>query len=281
MSDFDSGIVGSVLGYLGTQDTNASRERIAAEANAFSAQQFASRYQTTVKDMQAAGLSPMLAYGQGGGSPPTGQQAQIENPMASALEGYHQSKQRDVMAAQVQNINQDTKVKEADAKIKDEQAKLIAQQVIESKSKERQADTSANESTYRLWSQQNVQNPSQKTLAAMHFSQMKVNEQTLPLIASEIVRNGANAAQARALASKAIADGNLSRAALAGALNEKAFEESAAGRSKRFVEFGVNSAGKIFEMVKPFRSKSTNEHGTYYDSSGNPSGGFSRSRISR
>lgn len=41
-------------------------------AQEFSAQQFATRYQTTVKDMEAAGLNPALAYQQGGGSPPAG-----------------------------------------------------------------------------------------------------------------------------------------------------------------------------------------------------------------
>lgn len=40
-------------------------------AQNFSANQYATRYQTTVKDMQAAGLNPMLAYSQGASSAPT------------------------------------------------------------------------------------------------------------------------------------------------------------------------------------------------------------------
>lgn len=266
--------ISSALSYLGTQDTNQTRMDIANQANAFSAQQYATRYQTQVKDMEAAGLNPMLSYMQSPGSSPTGQQAQVENPMASATEAFHQSKQRDLLSAQVRKVD-------AEAKVSDEQAKLIAQQVIESKSRERQADTSANESTVRMYKDLETGIKTQKQLGDLYWSQMKVNEKTLPKIASEIVRNGADAAQARAIAYKAIQEGNLSKAGLAAALNEQAFEESAAGRSKRFVEYGVNSAGKIVEMVKPFRSSTVRETGTTYNRKGDAVGGYSRERISK
>lgn len=70
-----TGIVGSVLGgaadISGQRSANQANMDMMNQANAFSAQQFATRYQTTVKDLEAAGLNPMLAYGQGGGSPPS------------------------------------------------------------------------------------------------------------------------------------------------------------------------------------------------------------------
>lgn len=264
----------SAVSYLGAQDTNQARRDIASEANAFSAQQYATRYQTQVKDMQAAGLNPMLSYMQSPGSAPVGQQAQIENPISSALESFHASRERDLLAAQVRKVD-------AEAKVSVEQAKLIAQQVIESKSKERQADTSATESTIRSFKELDSGIKTQRQLGDLYWSQMKVNEKTLPKIASEIVRNGADAAQARAIAYKAVQDGNISKAGLAAALNEKAFEESAAGRSKRFVEYFVNSAGKIVEMVIPFKGSIVRENGTFYDRQGNPSGGYSRNRVSK
>ena len=59
---------GDLLGGLLGASSAKSRQE---DAQAFSAEQFASRYQTTVKDMQAAGLNPMLAYSQGGGNAPT------------------------------------------------------------------------------------------------------------------------------------------------------------------------------------------------------------------
>ena len=250
MFDGLGGIVSSAFNFLGAQQTNADRVRIANDANAFSAQQYATRYQTQTQDMQAAGLNPMLAYQQGPGSSPTGQQAQVENPYASAAEGYHQSKQRDLLAAQVQNVNEDTEVKRSQAKINDEQAKLIGQQTIESKSRERQADTSATESTYRLWSEQNVKNPTQKALAASYWSQIEVNKANLPKIASEIVSNGAHAHLARARAAQAIAEEKITRADLDRALNEQAMERGAFGKVKPY----VNSAGKIKDLLP---SKST------------------------
>jgi len=83
------------------------------DAQAFSASQFATRYQTTVKDMQAAGLSPMLAYSQGGGSAPTSSAAGSAG--FSDLGGVvNQSK---MTTAQVANIHADTANKEASAEL--------------------------------------------------------------------------------------------------------------------------------------------------------------------
>lgn len=79
MFGIDDAIIASVAGatiggafdVLGQSSANAANRQMMNEANQFNAQQFATRYQTTVKDLEAAGLNPMLAYGQGGGSPPT------------------------------------------------------------------------------------------------------------------------------------------------------------------------------------------------------------------
>lgn len=71
MFGIDDAIIGSVganlVGSLIGRSGASSRQN---DAQAFSAQQYATRYQTTVKDMQAAGLNPMLAYSQGAGNAP-------------------------------------------------------------------------------------------------------------------------------------------------------------------------------------------------------------------
>lgn len=93
---------------FGGQQRNDAQQQAANQANAFSAQQYATRYQTTVKDMEAAGLSPMLAYGQGAGSPPTGQQAQMQDvatpAVGAATQAYSAAKistaQADLLEAQ-------------------------------------------------------------------------------------------------------------------------------------------------------------------------------------
>ena len=93
MGDLIGGVIGAVSNLIGTQQTNQANTDIANQANQFSAEQFATRYQTTVKDLQAAGLNPMLAYTQGGGSPPTAQmpaprQNAVSNATSAALTAY-------------------------------------------------------------------------------------------------------------------------------------------------------------------------------------------------
>jgi hypothetical protein len=82
------------------------------DAQTFSAQQFASRYQTTVKDMEAAGLNPALAYQQGGGSPPSG-------AVSSPGSNFSQAAQA---SAQTENIKADTKNKAAQTNLIEGQA---------------------------------------------------------------------------------------------------------------------------------------------------------------
>ena len=66
-----SSLISGGASYLGTQDQIQAAQANQAAANAFSAQQYATRYQTTVKDLQAAGLNPMLAVANGPGSAPS------------------------------------------------------------------------------------------------------------------------------------------------------------------------------------------------------------------
>lgn len=102
----------AILGSLATGLlNNAAASSRQEDAQEFSAQQFATRYQTTVKDMQAAGLNPMLAYSQGGGTPPSSAAASsVGTPDIGAT--ISQSK---LSSAQVANIAADTENKKAQA----------------------------------------------------------------------------------------------------------------------------------------------------------------------
>lgn len=100
--------IGDLLGGALGASTAASRQE---DAQAFSAQQFATRYQTTVKDMQAAGLNPMLAYSQGGGNAPTSSAAGASS-FGSPGSSYTQAK---LASAQEANIHADTVNKQAQA----------------------------------------------------------------------------------------------------------------------------------------------------------------------
>jgi len=112
-------MIPAALSFIGGERANRSREEIAAAANAASAESAArqmdfqermreTQYQTTVKDLMAAGLNPMLAYSQGGAGTPSGaaavgQQATLRNP----AEGLAAS------AAQLGNIEADLELKTA------------------------------------------------------------------------------------------------------------------------------------------------------------------------
>jgi len=82
------------------------------DAQSFSAQQFATRYQTSVKDMEAAGLNPALAYQQGGGSPPSSTAASASGGDVGAM--HLQSK---LNSAQIANIEAQTRKTTAEAQI--------------------------------------------------------------------------------------------------------------------------------------------------------------------
>ena len=110
------GLLGGAAGYLiggpagatlgaqigGGMDANQANADAAASAQSFSAQQYATRYQTTVADMEAAGLSPMLAYSQGAGSPPTGVSWQNQNVMQGVPQAYNTSQLTDPQVAATQ-----------------------------------------------------------------------------------------------------------------------------------------------------------------------------------
>jgi len=111
-------ILGSVLGFIGQQDTNATNLDIAnrsteasmAEAQRnrdYQTQMSNSAYQRQVADMSAAGLNPMLAYIKGGGastpSGSTGQvtSAQYTSPVQGAVSGRLTSAQAKKTEAEV------------------------------------------------------------------------------------------------------------------------------------------------------------------------------------
>jgi len=116
---FGSAVTSGLLSLFGGERRNTAQAEQAQAANAFSAEQFATRYQTTVKDLAAAGLNPMLAYSQGGGSPPSGQQAQMQDTVTPAVESFNRtratSSQAALQSAQVANVEADTENKKAQA----------------------------------------------------------------------------------------------------------------------------------------------------------------------
>lgn len=91
------------------------------DAQDFSADQFAKRYQTTVKDLQSAGLNPMLAYSQGGGTPPSSAAASSSG-YPDLGSSYLQSKMN---SAQVAQVNAHTELVNEQAKTEQRKQGLL------------------------------------------------------------------------------------------------------------------------------------------------------------
>lgn len=118
--------VTSALSFLGGNKQNDQNWASSQAAQQFSADQYATRYQTTVKDMEAAGLSPMLAYSQGASTPPTGVSAQFQNSGAAAAQAFSQVQSSmssaKLASAQQANIEADTANKAAQGRLLEAQA---------------------------------------------------------------------------------------------------------------------------------------------------------------
>lgn len=88
---FWSGLIGSVVAggtnLLGSVLGNKANKDAAADQMRFQEEMSGTSYQRAVADMKAADLNPMLAYGQGGASTPSGATYSAQNAGASALEG--------------------------------------------------------------------------------------------------------------------------------------------------------------------------------------------------
>ena len=102
------GIAGATGSYLGTTSANQANIAETEKQMDFQREMSNTSYQRAVADMKAAGLSPMLAYSQGGASTPQGGAARIDNALGNAVNSASTSMQTGInmmSAAQQVKLN--------------------------------------------------------------------------------------------------------------------------------------------------------------------------------
>lgn len=87
---FVGNVLGAWAGYEGTKDTNEANLQGVREKMAFDERMSNTSWQRGVKDMEAAGINPMLAFSRGGASTPQAAVASLQNPMGNAVSSASQ-----------------------------------------------------------------------------------------------------------------------------------------------------------------------------------------------
>lgn len=119
----------SGLAVWGQSQANKQNLKIAREQMAFQERMSNSAYQRAVSDMRAAGLNPMLAYGQGGASSPSGASTTMESITSgvstSAMEVMRAKKELETLGAQAEDVRQSAMNKVAERDLMKDQKEQI------------------------------------------------------------------------------------------------------------------------------------------------------------
>lgn len=285
--DFLSSAFNAVSNFFGGELQNRRAADAAEAANQFSANQFATRYQTTVKDMQAAGLSPMLAYGQGGGSPPSGQQAHVPaNSGASASEGFRAGQ---LVSAQTGLLQAQTAAAEAQAEKTRAETPWVAP-TAEADVRVKGSSADLNRKNLDLVDSQvqrisaelpNIKAEGERITSDVQ--RLKALFQNLTDSSALMAQQGLTEVHRRqnldAITRKLIAEGKISEADYQ-AMVDTGFIGRAARELKPISDIGADWVGlsALFKRIGiAGKSKTTRSNSTHYDAEGNIRGGSSSS----
>lgn len=108
--------IGGWFGYRGQKAANETNIQLGREQMAFQERMSNTSYQRGVKDMQEAGLNPMLAYSQGGASAPLGSMPRVENAAGAGVSSAAQGANLVSAVQAIMKSKADTELVEAETK---------------------------------------------------------------------------------------------------------------------------------------------------------------------
>lgn len=106
------------LGAFGAAQTNRANKQVAREQMRFQERMSSTAAQRAVKDFQAAGLNPALAYGHTA-STPMGASAQVQDVVGAGISNAQRARE---VAAQLRNMTLDAEIKRREARRQDIEA---------------------------------------------------------------------------------------------------------------------------------------------------------------